>query len=71
MVDLLIEARKEAGLTQREVAKRLKRPPSFIGKAESLQRRLDAVELIDILEAIGASPQKFIGALGADLRKRK
>jgi hypothetical protein len=41
---LLIAARKKAGLTQHDVAKRLKRPQSFVTKFEDGERRLDVVE---------------------------
>jgi len=41
----LIEARKEAGLTQVEVAKRLGKAHSFISKCELGERRVDFVEL--------------------------
>lgn len=54
LVDALIAARKKAGLTQAEVAKQLGRPQSYVAKAETLQRRLDAVELVDLVAAIGA-----------------
>jgi hypothetical protein len=35
----------EGGLTQVEVANWLKRPPSFVSKIESCERRVDVVEL--------------------------
>jgi len=38
-------ARVHAGLTQADVAERLKRPQSFISKCESGERRVDVVEL--------------------------
>jgi transcriptional regulator with XRE-family HTH domain len=38
-------AREEAGLTQVEVAKALRRPQSFVSKCESGERRVDVVEL--------------------------
>jgi len=41
----LIEARRQAGLTQVEVAKRLGRAHSFISKCELGERRVDFVEL--------------------------
>ena len=41
----LREARREASLTQEQVAKRLRRPQSFVSKCESGERRVDVVEL--------------------------
>jgi len=41
----LKQARLEAGLTQIEVAGKLKRPQSFVSKIESGERRVDVVEL--------------------------
>ena len=43
----LRDARREAGLTQVEVAKALRRPQSFVSKCESGERRVDVVELED------------------------
>ena len=40
-------ARKEAGLTQKEVAQQLKVHQSFVSKSESGERRVDVVELSD------------------------
>jgi transcriptional regulator with XRE-family HTH domain len=70
LIELVVDARKEAGLTQRDVAARLKQPPSYIGKIESLQRRLDLIELIDVLEAVGAKPADFLRRALADVRRR-
>ena len=44
-VERLRKARKEAGLTQVQVAKKLKRPQSHISNVESGQQRVDVVEL--------------------------
>lgn len=41
----LKRARLEAGLTQVQVSKKLKRPQSYISKAEAGEQRLDIVEL--------------------------
>lgn len=70
ILEMMVSARKSAGLTQRDVAARLKQPPSYIGKLESLQRRLDVIEMIDVLDAIGVKPTKFIAEMIADLKRR-
>jgi transcriptional regulator with XRE-family HTH domain len=41
----LRKARKDAGLTQAEVAAQLERPQSFVSKCESGERRIDPAEL--------------------------
>ena len=48
-------ARIEAGLTQVEVAKRLKKPQSFVSKFESGERRVDPVELRHLAQLYGKS----------------
>lgn len=53
LVKALIDLRDRAGLTQQDVADRLGRPQSFVAKYETLQRRLDAIELVDVVLAIG------------------
>jgi transcriptional regulator with XRE-family HTH domain len=44
-LEKLRRARRDAGLTQVEVAARLHRPQSFVSKCESGERRVDLVEL--------------------------
>lgn len=55
LVAILRSLREQAGLTQVELATRLKRPQSFVSKYEAGQRRLDLVELKQIAEALGSS----------------
>ena len=45
VAERLMKARLEAGLTQVQVAKKLKRPQSHISNIESGQQRVDVVEL--------------------------
>lgn len=63
---LLVEARKSAGLTQVELAKRLRRSQSFVTKYERGERRLDVVEFLAVIAALRADPHKII----EDVRQR-
>src|SRR3977135_4437751 len=60
---LMIKARKTAGLTQHELAKRLHKPQSFVAKFEGGERRVDVVEFVTICRAIGTHPAKLLKAL--------
>jgi len=60
---LLIEARREAGLTQAELAAKLSRPQSFVSKYERGERRLDIVEFLEVVDALGFQPARFIKKL--------
>lgn len=57
----LRRARKEAGLTQTTVAKRLGRPQSYVSKYESCERRLDVIEFLEITRAINCDWETFLG----------
>jgi transcriptional regulator with XRE-family HTH domain len=59
----LIAARKQAGLTQKSVANRLRRPQSFVSKYENGERRLDVVEFLEISKVIGFDPCQIIKQL--------
>jgi transcriptional regulator with XRE-family HTH domain len=60
---LLVEARKQAGLTQDELAGRLERPQSFVWKVENGVRRLDVIEFLELARAIGFDPIGFLRKL--------
>src|SRR3978361_86007 len=61
--ELMVGARKAAGLTQQVLALRLKKPQSFVAKYEGGERRLDVVEFIAIARAIRANPLKLMATL--------
>lgn len=63
---LLIETRKNAGLTQTEVAERLGRPQSFVSKYENGERRLDVVEFLEVARAIEIDPTVIIEKINAE-----
>lgn len=59
-VERLNKARLEAGLTQVQVAKKLKRPQSHISNVESGQQRVDVVELQRFARLYGKDINYFI-----------
>ncbi|OLE51295.1 MAG: transcriptional regulator [Acidobacteria bacterium 13_1_20CM_3_53_8] len=58
--DLLKEERKKAGLTQAQLAKKLRRPQSYVSKYERGDRRLDVIEFLEIARVIGVDPTVFL-----------
>lgn len=54
----LVNIRKKAKLTQRELAKKLEREHSFVAHYELGERRVDLAEFYWICEACGASAHK-------------
>lgn len=61
LCSLLREWRSDADLTQRQLAARLKKQPSFVHKCEVGDRRVDPVELIQWCRACGIAPTKAFG----------
>lgn len=53
---LLVKARKGRGLTQIQVAAKLRYPQSFVSKYERGERRLDVVEFLDVARVLGVDP---------------
>ena len=51
--ELMIEARKAAGLSQAAVAVKLGRPQSYIADIERNERRIDVIEYLALADAIG------------------
>lgn len=54
----LKNAREAAGLSQRELCRRLGREHAFVSKCELGERRVDIVEFYWICKACGADPEK-------------
>lgn len=67
LLQMLIEARRAAALSQMDVASSLGKPQSFVSKYERGERRLDAVELVTICKQIGLSPHQVIDELISQL----
>jgi transcriptional regulator with XRE-family HTH domain len=59
----LKKARLAGELHQLDLAKRLKKPQSFISKVESGERNLDIIEFISYCTALELEPAKFLKKL--------
>jgi transcriptional regulator with XRE-family HTH domain len=64
LVAALKAARERAGLTQEQAAERLKAYPTFFSKVETLERRIDAVELVAICKVLKADPVEIMREAG-------
>jgi len=63
----LKKARLEGGILQKELAKTLRKPQSYISKIESGERNLDVIEFIQYCEGLGLDPSKWLKALIGEL----
>jgi transcriptional regulator with XRE-family HTH domain len=70
LLAVLVDVRREAGLTQRGLAARLKLPQSYISKIETGERRIDPVECAGWARACGVDPAEFFRRFVADLGRR-
>jgi transcriptional regulator with XRE-family HTH domain len=59
-IAVMVLARKEADMTQHELARRIRKPQSFVSKYERFERRLDVPEFIHIARALGLDPAKLL-----------
>ena len=66
IISVLRDIRMNKNITQAEIAKRLNTTQSFVSKVENRERRLDVIELLSWIDALGASvsdvlPEKYTG----------
>jgi transcriptional regulator with XRE-family HTH domain len=75
LIAALVVARKGAGVRQQALAKKLGRPQSFVAKYEGGERRIDVVEFVTIVRALGADPVRlfrdFVAGMAPVKGKRK
>lgn len=53
LTEQLVRLRKDAGYTQVQLAARLDVPQSYVAKVEGMERRLDVIEFVNWLAALG------------------
>lgn len=69
IISILRAIRINKNITQAEMAKLLNTTQSFVSKVENRERRLDVIELLLWIDALGVSvsdvlPEKYIGGNG-------
>lgn len=64
---LLVKARREAGLTQRELSERLGRPQSYVSKFERGERRLDVIEFLEVTRSLEVDPHSMLEEISSAL----
>jgi transcriptional regulator with XRE-family HTH domain len=75
LVSVVVDLRKRAGLTQRQLAQAVGREQNFIARIETGQRRVDPVEFVIICRACGADAgaetASLVGKIGDLLPRRR
>ena len=65
--DALVEARQQAGITQRDLAERLGKSHSHVARIENGQRRVDTLEFFRIARSVGVEPVRLFEAVSRRL----
>lgn len=69
IIETVKAVRLSLDVSQRELARRLGKPPSFINKIELLERRMDVLEFIQIAEALGLQAEKLLTKVVGSLER--
>lgn len=59
LVEVLVQARQKAGLTQAQLANRVQKDQTFISIIERGQRRVDVLEFVALARAMEADPARL------------
>ena len=63
LVEAILAERKQAGIRQIPLAKKLKRSQTWIARIESGERRIDVVEFLELADAIGFDAPAMLAML--------
>ena len=69
MLKRLKEARREAGITQREIARYIGKDQSHVSKTEAREREIGIVDLYNWCGALGIRFSEFAAQLEADIEE--
>jgi len=58
-----VATRKAAGLTQRQLAAKLKRSNSFVWKLEAAERQINVLEFIEIAKVLGVKASTLMAEI--------
>lgn len=70
LLAVLVEVRRKAGLTQTQLAGRLRWPQSRVAKVEVGERRIDPVECAAWAKGCGMTPRAFFSLFSRRLEVR-
>ena len=65
LIAAIVAARQAAGLTQRQLAAKLKRSNSFVWKLEAGERQVNVLEFIEISRVLGVKASKLMAEIEA------
>lgn len=69
LVDVLVDARRQAGLTQAELAAKLGKDQTFVSIIERGQRRVDVLEFIALARAMDREAELLFADVEARLTR--
>lgn len=69
LIDQFVALRKSKGLSQRDLAKRLGVSNCCVARIETRERRVDVIEIIDYLRALGLTDAEIAAFLAVIINK--
>jgi ribosome-binding protein aMBF1 (putative translation factor) len=69
LVEMLIKARENMGLSQRQLSAQLERPVNFVFKVEAAERELNVIELMGYLKILEVDFVEFTTSLSREIEK--
>ena len=71
IINMLVEKRKQAGVTQKQLASKINLRQNIISKIETCERRIDLLELINYCGGVNYSFLSFVQEVSEKVLKEK